>query len=250
MNSRCAYCQKKADTFDQAVRHCIVEHLNDEVSFIVETVQGQHVKFKKRTFHIRGKELLSDVDDVYYSHDTGKLVIPKAFNSPTKSPLHKKIKLKKTIPDPRQLFVETERTQRDSLNESGYCSSDIDKELNQVDNEFYDLTISTEVDEIASNINEVEGHTLMVEEEQLKQAVTHLQELLPMVTLHLQEHNRLNEWVTFFNLVDRGEFQVSHIASQLFFDVVKFASLGDAHGMRYSREVKEFWTVPAIHGRI
>lgn len=71
--------------------------------------------------------------------------------------------------------------------------------------------------------------------------VTRLQELLPHVTSHLLEKGRLREWVNFFELVNNGQFDVTCLASELFWDVVAFHSCSNIHAMRFSDKVKEFW---------
>ena len=68
----------------------------------------------------------------------------------------------------------------------------------------------------------------------LEKAISHMQRLLPSVTSHVAEQGRLSEWMSLFNLIDNDKFHVNHIASQLFFDVIKFATSGDARAMRYS----------------
>ena len=75
----------------------------------------------------------------------------------------------------------------------------------------------------------------------LTQITEQLQDLLPAVTAHLSEHNRLEEWVARFNLINAGDFDVDHIASQLFWDVVKSAQVRNVHSMRFSPAVKRFW---------
>ena len=75
----------------------------------------------------------------------------------------------------------------------------------------------------------------------MEKAVSQMQRLLPSITCHLAEQGRLSECMSFFNLVDNGEFHVKHIAFQLFLRVIKFETSGDARAMRYSPEVKEFW---------
>ena len=47
----------------------------------------------------------------------------------------------------------------------------------------------------------------------------------------------------FFHLVSNGNFSVDHIASQLFWDVIKFSQADNILGMRFTPAVKEFWAV-------
>jgi hypothetical protein len=75
----CAYCRKIAETHSQAIHHCLSEHPTQKVAFIVETRQGQSIKYKKRTFNICGKDITSD--SVNYNDITGKIEI----NSPIKT---------------------------------------------------------------------------------------------------------------------------------------------------------------------
>ena len=82
-----------------------------------------------------------------------------------------------------------------------------------------------------------------VHQEELTQVVEELKALLPEVTNHLHEHSRLSEWVAFFKLVSEGGFSVDHIACQLFLDVIKFHQNSSIYGMRFTKEVRQFWTV-------
>lgn len=90
---------------------------------------------------------------------------------------------------------------------------------------------------------EIEKISVTTESERLMVIVHRLSELLPSVTKRFVDNHRVDDWVSFFSLVDEGRFEVNHIASQLFWDVVKFNDLKTVHGIRFTPEVKEFWAV-------
>ncbi len=75
--------------------------------------------------------------------------------------------------------------------------------------------------------------------------------LLPAVTEHLRQQNRLREWITFFRLISEGQFSVSRLAGQLFLDVIRFNEAKSIHAMRFTDEVKQFWSVglALFHGK-
>ncbi len=82
---------------------------------------------------------------------------------------------------------------------------------------------------------------IIVDHDDVDIIVEKLRILLPKVTEHLREQNRLHEWVTFFSLVAEGKFNVGHLAAQLFFDVIRFNEAKSVHGMRFTENVKQFW---------
>ena len=61
-----------------------------------------------------------------------------------------------------------------------------------------------------------------------------LVKLLPDVTRELKEIGRLKEWLSFFTLVNEGDFNLENIATQLFPDVVKFSDSRNRHAMRFT----------------
>ena len=69
---------------------------------------------------------------------------------------------------------------------------------------------SKEFDEVTADLNEYK----------LEEIRKHLNKLLPLITKRMTEHNLLEQF--YFNMVCFGSFDVNHIASQLFCDVVKF----------------------------
>ena len=49
------------------------------------------------------------------------------------------------------------------------------------------------------------------------------------------------DWVSFFMLVNKGDFNLDNIATQLFLDVVKFTGCHNIHAMRFTDGFKNFW---------
>ena len=87
---------------------------------------------------------------------------------------------------------------------------------------------------------------LLADDSVINEANLHMQTLLSNVTAYLAEQGRLVESVSFLNLIDNGEFLVNHISLQLFLDVIKLATIGDARAMRYSSTVKEIFIVDIL----
>ena len=96
---------------------------------------------------------------------------------------------------------------------------------------------------LTSTIHLLDDEPILNDSDTVKNAVDHLQKLLPAVTSHLAENGRLDDWLSFFKLVESGEFNVSHIAAQLFLDVIQFAVVKDVRAMRYTPAVKQFWSI-------
>ena len=90
-----------------------------------------------------------------------------------------------------------------------------------------------------------------VEPDRVKAITQRLKELLPSVTKHFMDKGRIEEWLSFFRQVDEGDLEIDHIASQLFWDVVKFNDAKTVRNMRFTCEVKEFWAVglSLFHGK-
>ena len=188
------------------------------------------VKYKARVFKIHGYNINCDFYNISFDEETGKLQITSGqtspiqkmakINTPTKS-VHKK------------LFSEIPSDEMDDI-----CRENTTEQLTTLPEET-DIDVNSGHDDIfPMDIPVITGDA-----SRLQHVVKHLQELLPNVTAHLAEHKRLEEWVAFFDLISAGDFNVDHIASQLFWDVVKFVQVGNIHAMRFSAEVKEFWTV-------
>ena len=64
---------------------------------------------------------------------------------------------------------------------------------------------------------------------------------LPAVTRELKGIGRLEEWISFFKLVNEGDFDLDIIATQLFLDVVKFTDSHNIHAMGFTCDVKKKW---------
>ena len=207
---------------DAVVRHCILDHPAKNVSFLwpLLNANGKLIKYKPRIFNIKGSEIESDLNDV--SVRENKLHIPtrtveqspvhkcKRLNTPTKH-VHKRL----FVSDPN----EAANNQEESIENLEYIDDDDD--LSNTDSKI-PVTVSPK---------------------ELLPIIEKLTELLPEVTQHLSDNNRLEEWTAFFHLVTSGNFSVDHIASQLFWDVVKFSQADNMAGMRFTPAVKEFWAV-------
>ena len=143
----------------------------------------------------------------------------------------------------------TKSVHRQLYSESDTCSTNTDlKNLSDLMEEtaIYGDSDSEENEpniEAAYNINVSDDETMFSDAETVQNAVKYLKKLLPAVTAHLAEQGRLDDWLSFFKLVDNGEFSVNHIAAQLFLDVVQFTVIKDVRSMRYTQEVKQFWSV-------
>ena len=77
----------------------------------------------------------------------------------------------------------------------------------------------------------------------LTQITEQLQDLLPAVTAHLSEHNRLEEWVAFFKLI-MLEILMSIISPVNYFWMSSNLHKSETfivHSMRFSPAVKEFF---------
>ena len=84
---------------------------------------------------------------------------------------------------------------------------------------------------------------ILVNTSELRVILTRLKHLVPAVTEHLKGNGRLAEWIAFFELVNANELNLNNIDIRLFWDVVKFYECGNIHGMRFSSEVKQFWSI-------
>ena len=68
-------------------------------------------------------------------------------------------------------------------------------------------------------------------------------ELFPTILSALKPTGRLRDWTNFIKLLADGTFPVDNLAFQLLMDVSKWYSSETVYGMRYSKEVKHFWTL-------
>ena len=68
-------------------------------------------------------------------------------------------------------------------------------------------------------------------------------ELFPTILYALKPTGRLRGWTNFIKLLADGTFPVDNLAFQLLMDVSKWYSSETVYGMRYSEEVKHFWTL-------
>ena len=84
---------------------------------------------------------------------------------------------------------------------------------------------------------------MLVDSDDMVVIIEKLKALLLAVTLHLQEHGRFDELISLFSLVSEVKFDVGHIASQLFWDAVKFHQNKNIYAMQFTQEVNEFWSV-------
>ena len=82
-----------------------------------------------------------------------------------------------------------------------------------------------------------DGHKF-VHTDEMELIVDKLMKLLPAVPWKLKEIGRLEEWVSFFTLVNEGDFNLDNIATKLFLYVVKFTDSRNIHAMGFTDDVK------------
>ncbi len=100
------------------------------------------------------------------------------------------------------------------------------------------------------NITEISGSEDVSDNSQndLQDLITSL----PDVIDKLKEYGHLEEYMSFHNLLKRGEFPMRNIAYLLFLDVVRWQSLEKSSSfMRYNDEVRLFWQtgLRLFHGK-
>ena len=193
------------------------------------------IKYKTRVFKIQGQDIDSTLDNIAFDHVTGNLQISTASAS-ANSPFHKMAKINTPTKNVhKKLFSDI------SLNKDQSPNSTDSMDVEQPTSLSKESEISVDPDCCGTEFTDIS--VTVEDQDTLTQITKQLQDLLPAVTAHLSEYGRLEEWVAFFKLINSGDFDVNHIASQLFWDVVKFIQVGNIHAMRFSPEVKEFWTV-------
>lgn len=212
--SRCCYCSASYETAIEVIQHTIRDRPEEKVAFYLpSTCVGKAIKYKKRTFSIIGKDIKCDIASVQLDLLSNKLHIP--TRNVDSSPVHKLFKVNTPSKNVKKQLFGTDVHE---------CEEAIpEEELEKSD--------------------QTEPEQITVDRDELVEVVKQLQNLLPAVTDHLKEHGRLEEWIVFFNLISAGNFSVDHIASQLFFDVVKFHQNRSIFAMRFNKEVKQFWSI-------
>ncbi|XP_053408044.1 uncharacterized protein LOC123533426 [Mercenaria mercenaria] len=183
--------------------------------------------------------------EISFDPQSGKMIVPtksSASDSPVRK-LHKINTPSKSVH--RQLYSQLEVDQEHVENLSSTEATDSDADLS----ELLDTTVlysDSEPDieeyELMENANDIPDD-VMADTQTVQMVVQQLKTLLPSVTAHLADCGRLHEWMNFFHLIDSGDFSVKHIAAKLFLDVIKFSRLEDVRLMRYTPEVRQFWTV-------
>lgn len=199
-----------------------------------EDQKGEKVKYKERTFNVFGKYIIEHLNQLRVDPNTGKLVIPNQIEE-CSSPVRKQSKLKTPS---KSVHCELQLHLRDDVINVEEICNDLEETILYSDSDDDAMDVLDDALPL-----DVDCSELLEEEDNVKKAVKELQELLPSVTAHLDKSGRLHDWVHFFHLVDRREFNMNHIAVQLFLDVVKFSGLDNIREMRYTPEVKRFWTV-------
>ena len=188
---------------------------------------------KTRVFKIRGGDIDCYHDSIAFDESTGHLQVS---TSSTSSPIHKLVMISTpTKSVHKKLFSDMPLTEDHSFVRTDSMESEHQTFLSE--------ETAVSIDPDSSDISLSDINVTVEDREPLTQITEQLQDVLPAVTAHLSEHSRLEEWDAFFKLINAGDFDVDNIASQLFWDVVKFAQVGNVHSMRFSPAVKEFWAV-------
>ena len=211
---------------DAVVRHCVTDHPDENVGFLwpLFNANGQLIKYKPRMFHIKGSQIDCNINDIKVLEN--KLHIP--TRTIEQSPIHKCARLiTPTKHVHKKLFVNTPKEGQDDIDDA---QGESFENIEYIDGD----------DNMTTNESSI---PVTVSPGELKPIIEKLISLLPEVTQHLSDHNRLEEWTGFFHLVSNGNFSVDHIASQLFWDVIKFSQADNIQGMRFTPAVKEFWAV-------
>ena len=225
---RCSYCHRKIGTATLCIQHTIEVHPEEYVAILwpMEDRNGR-VRYKNRRFDIRGKHVTCEINSVKLDLVSWKLNIPTVKTC--ESPVHKIAKINTPSKcTQKQLFKDIS-----DGSESSVGAFALDAPMPDASNSHYDVS----VDEKSSS-----DHVL-IDNDHLKSVVSQLTKLLPSVTKYLSEQNRLEEWITFFHLVHEGNFDLKNIAVQLFWDVVRLHKIRNIHAMRFSSDVKQFWTL-------
>lgn len=79
-----------------------------------------------------------------------------------------------------------------------------------------------------------------------KDLIHKLRSLIPSALPYLKETGNVSNWISFFELLSQGKFPTENLALKLFLDVVRFYSSCNITGMRYSADVKQFWSLGYI----
>lgn len=72
--------------------------------------------------------------------------------------------------------------------------------------------------------------------------ITRLENLAPAVAECMKSEGHLHTWLTFHEMIKDKTFPMDNICFKLFMDVVRFLGNSNTSSMRYSKEVKSFWT--------
>ena len=75
-----------------------------------------------------------------------------------------------------------------------------------------------------------------------EQLLIEMKEKFPRVAQWIKEHHKIDAWMNFFDLIDKGVFPPNTIAYQLWLDVVQYMSCDNIHTMRYKSDIVSFWS--------
>ena len=205
---RCRYCYQKLGDPTAVVRHTVLKHAKEQVVLLWGQVgETERTRYQTKTFDVRGVDIKCSANDIHVDAIRWKLFLPS--NSSTESPAAKVTK----------------------INTPSQCKENVFRYKEKSDDGNYDLEGTVDMEDILVNTSE-----LMV-------ILTRLKHLLPAVTEHLKVNGCPAEWIAFFELVNANELNLNNIDIRLFWDVVKFYECGNIHGMRFSSEVKQFWSI-------
>jgi len=242
----CTYCRDPFDGILEAAKHCAKSHPTENVSYMWEVNERGTTKYLNRTFKVKGRDIIGNIDNMTINKSTGKIIIPTKILA-SDSPIRKFLKINTPTKSVHcQLFSETIEPE---------CAEDSDESTRASFKKETPLTVPELTEQLettmlssdseSENVEEMKSisEDVLTDSKTVKETVAKLQKLLPSVTSHLNDCKRLEEWVTFFEMVNTGVFTANHIAAQLFLDVVNFSKLTDVRRIRYTPEVKQFWAV-------
>ena len=74
--------------------------------------------------------------------------------------------------------------------------------------------------------------------------LTKMMALFPKVAFWIKQEQRLSTWLKFvFELVASGKYPPNTVAYALWMDTIEYITSENVHVMRYSEEIKYFWTL-------
>ena len=167
---KCSYCKETFDNHDHVIRHSITAHQEHGLSFITVAVEKTCVKYKRRVFHKKNKDISCHPNDVSFNQVSGKVDIQN--KTPTKSPVRKMCKLNtpsksvhKKLFEGSEIGPYNESTSPVVLTEQHSVDEPVSAGIDDLE-----MDIDNVVEEVSCDVNEIEDEELLTENAQVKES--------------------------------------------------------------------------------